>query len=782
MLKGSVSDGTLVASRADTHSILAELWRLPHRDAREKFAKALERLGPDAKHEPRPGYFDLALLPGVFWNAKVPTCLLDSSAWALFLQKIAAAGPRSRRGTSFEEAAKQQPRGRSSGRRNPEQTYAKKRPASSLIHADVEHRQGSKKRAVSHRDKHNDVLSDTGEVDADADPSFSQVKYTRKRAPGHDHRGRQKAPAWVGAHAYISAKQIERACPATLGEMILDLGILRDRRGDACPCLLQDGATCPGKLALKVRDDLPSYRCFGRGGCQSFVRLLESDSDVFPDGVSIKDQMLLLWHWCAMSHEPSPVHVAMTLGLWPRTVRARFDRFRAVVSQHTEKVNNERRLGGWDDDDDAPVEVEMDEVLVRARAEMVEDGSAMVRTVRYCGMSERGNSQSVLLFPLPDRVVEAGGGGPISCLELDQVLRRSDAPDDFRLLPKTLVHTDSAKAYFNLGWKEPKMSVAEDLAENGSEAPHLRLERLGLEEMDGIYLQSLPEDSPLRSLAQGPGSLAARSAATPRRRDPTWADKYRSQEWMHTAVVHKQKKGRKRQFVCFRKVITPSGKVCWVKGGTQQIDGHWQKLKNHVTRSSINTRQRGRLHEYVRSHQWRHWTVSACRFAEIGKVLASRRELQSVVNIRDTCKFLQKSAQRKLAAAGRRCAQANDAEDESPPLASAPEASASAGVPRPSRAAGVPSRSAASAPAPLPSRAPSSFAPRVAPPTAAPAPSTSPAEPDFRDLPFDRKVAVPRPTRSALRSRFQYIEEERRAKLRQEMAEDARTDSAHART
>ena len=120
------------------------------------------------------------------------------------------------------------------------------------------------------------------------------------------------------------------------------------------------------------------------------------------------------------------------------------------------------------------------------------------------------------------------------------------------------------------------MSVAEDLAENGSEAPHLRLDCLGLEEMDGIYLQSLPEDSPLRSLAQGPGSLAARSAATPRRRDPTWADKYRSQEWMHTAVVHKQKKGRKRQFVFFRKVITPSGKVCWVKGGTQQIDGHWQ--------------------------------------------------------------------------------------------------------------------------------------------------------------------------------------------------------------
>ena len=66
-------------------------------------------------------------------------------------------------------------------------------------------------------------------------------------------------------------------------------------------------------------------------------------------------------------------------------------------------------------------------------------------------MCERGNSKSILLFELPDRLVEAGGGGPISSEELDDVLRMPHGRSLSRLRPGTVIHTDSAKAYFNLG-------------------------------------------------------------------------------------------------------------------------------------------------------------------------------------------------------------------------------------------------------------------------------------------------------------------------------------------
>jgi hypothetical protein len=770
LLRGTVSSGALVVSRDDAHNMLAELWSVRHSDAREKFAKSLSSLGPDAKPQPRPGFFDLAFLPGVLWYAKVPGCLLDAIAWNLFMQKTVAGGPRSRRGTSLEEAEQQQPRGRSSGRRVPEGAYAEaaakrgpaakpmpapkpksapkrkpsgKKAATVLREVEALHRRGSKRRNVSHRDEHEDVLSDIGDCGEEVEnkPSYDEVKYTRKRAPGHDKRGRQVPPVWVGGDKYISEKKLERASPIVLGELVLDLGILQDRRGEVCPCVRSDGNACPGKLKLVVRDDFPSYRCSGGGGCQTFVRLLEGESDVFPDGVNAKDQLLLLWHWSAMSTEPNPRDVAMIMGMFPRTVRARFDRFRTIVAEHVEKVNNSSFLGGWDDADDAPVEVEIDEVLLRSRAELVEDSQAMVRTIRYCGMSERGNSKSVLLFALPDRVVEAGGGGPISSQELDDVLRVAERPDEFRLRPKTLIHTDSARAYFNLGWREAKMTPLDDAGRNAHEAKSVQEERHALERVEGIYLASLPEDSALASLTKGPASLADQELVSRgrRRADPTWADRYRPQEWMHTAVVHKKKKGFKRQFVCFRKVVTPAGKVFWVKGGTQQIDGHWRRLKNNVTRSAVNTRLRGRLHQLVRTHQWRHWNLDKCRFSEMGKVLSARREQASIVEVRGTARFASKCAQRKAAAGARRCARSS-----LPPLLEPSQDSDSSSSPSPAVV------------------------------SAAPASRPAPPSPDFRDLPFDRKVVMQRPQRFAGQSKFKHLEEERRALLRAELEREGR--------
>jgi hypothetical protein len=152
--------------------------------------------------------------------------------------------------------------------------------------------------------------------------------------------------------------------------------------------------------------------------------------------------------------------------------------------------NDRARIGGWPDDEEVPREVEMDEVLLRVRAEMV-DGKAKVRTLRYVGITERGDSRSVLLFELPDKIVEAGGGGPISSAELHEILKVPGEEDAFRILPHTIIHTDSARAYCNLGCREPwRATPAEERGRNPDESEPVRAARLSLENQDCAYLQS----------------------------------------------------------------------------------------------------------------------------------------------------------------------------------------------------------------------------------------------------------------------------------------------------
>jgi len=93
-----------------------------------------------------------------------------------------------------------------------------------------------------------------------------------------------------------------------------------------------------------------------------------------------------------------------------------------------------------------------------------------------------------------------------------------------------------------------------------------RVERLSLQQQQAMYLAELSDDAPLVALAAGPASAAA-APAQPRRQDPQWASRYSPQQWMHTAVVHTRKRGFKKQFVCFRKVVLPNGATTWVKGG-----------------------------------------------------------------------------------------------------------------------------------------------------------------------------------------------------------------------
>jgi len=434
---GQRQGGKWLLKQADLDQLLGKVWGVAGEAVGPLLSKGLAGIGPSAEPYPVPGFFDLSLLPGVLWHANVGQCLLPVAAWDKVVRNGLAAT--SARGTSLAQAQAQQPKGRATGKRKPE----------SVAGAMARHRGGKKSRTVSHRDDHEDVA---GEVPEHGVPEerFAYVAYTRDRSPACDRRGRRLSVGWAGSGKYVSEKHLERLEPVDFGNGVLDLGFLPDRRDETCGVRLKTGALCPGQLAVRAREGQATLRCCGKGACQRFVRLNETVRDAWPSGIPLKDQVLMAWHYANPMVEPSPVRVAETFGLFPRTVRDRFDRWRSLVADHTERINNEMRLGGWNEATNAPREIEMDEVLLRSVG-VLEDGEPKVRTVRWCGMGERGHPSTFLLFRLPDRTVEAGGGGPISSEELDKVLLLKRPEGEgceavFRILPKSVIHTDSAKA------------------------------------------------------------------------------------------------------------------------------------------------------------------------------------------------------------------------------------------------------------------------------------------------------------------------------------------------
>ena len=89
--------------------------------------------------------------------------------------------------------------------------------------------------------------------------------------------------------------------------------------------------------------------------------------------------------------------------------------------------------------------------------------------------------------------------------------------------------------------------------------------------------------------------------------------------WVHTTVTHKKKPGRDTNYTLRRWITTSDGKCHGCVCGTQTVDGLWASLRRTVGRSGIHTGQedseaRRRLYKFVRHFQWQWWNFHLDRF------------------------------------------------------------------------------------------------------------------------------------------------------------------------
>ena len=135
-------------------------------------------------------------------------------------------------------------------------------------------------------------------------------------------------------------------------------------------------------------------------------------------------------------------------------------------SAHQTPAGPDARLsGGWDAETGIPVEIQMDEVCLRTEPVVPDNGEILIRAIRYAGLVERGQAK-VVLVELPGREVQAGGGSPISDEELWNLMaaERNNRGEvlRWRVRAGSVIHTDRAKAYFNLGWREAVLPTLDE--------------------------------------------------------------------------------------------------------------------------------------------------------------------------------------------------------------------------------------------------------------------------------------------------------------------------------
>jgi hypothetical protein len=204
------------------------------------------------------------------------------------------------------------------------------------------------------------------------------------------------------------------------------------------------------------------------------------------------------------------------------------------------------------------------------------EGEPRLVWLRYIALVRR-KSRWIVLDCLPDRAVRGdgrGGGGALSNVELDAFLR-ADTPEP-RLKKRSILHTDSAKAYRKTGC----------------------LYRPAVGALQGTFEGQAP---------------------------------YAVHQWVHTNCTHKKKVGQPAQYAPKRTLKLWDNSSLEVKVGTQTVDGFWASLRKAVGRTSVNTghssntSQQDWLHKLVRCFQWRWWYLDAERFELLGKLFQEKR-------------------------------------------------------------------------------------------------------------------------------------------------------------
>ena len=109
-------------------------------------------------------------------------------------------------------------------------------------------------------------------------------------------------------------------------------------------------------------------------------------------------------------------------------------------------------------------------------------------------------------------------------------------------------------------------------------------------------------------------------------RDPPFAQF----EWTHTNVCHSRKRGKQVRYVERKTIRRPGGEEVEVLGGTEKVDGFWAMLRAAMSRTTLNTGAAGTparqwLVTCLRVFQWHYWHLHEDRFTRFGALVAARR-------------------------------------------------------------------------------------------------------------------------------------------------------------
>ena len=195
--------------------------------------------------------------------------------------------------------------------------------------------------------------------------------------------------------------------------------------------------------------------------------------------------------------------------------------------------------------------------------------------------------------------------------ELVRFVLRSDGSGIPLFRAGSIIHSDSAKAYRNLAWRE------EFVPTTGAPANEITSECTRA--VAGAPKRAFRIESRFEVIER---EYASRREV--RGRNEAVARLYRHLNLSHTSVCHSAQKHliKRKQYVAARRIVLPHevavalaaqgsdpflrGDVTYRLGGTQKVDGHWRLFRKRTARREFPTKLDATLHRAVLCHQWAH--------------------------------------------------------------------------------------------------------------------------------------------------------------------------------